>query len=360
MIYKIGFFAVICSSLFGIEHIYLKTPNLSRDNIMGINVGIRPWRKAGVRIEAEHLQDKLIIHNYGYGGSGITLCFGGANEVLDILNNQNPSSKKVAVLGAGVVGLATAYALLEAGYEVCVYSDAWSPHLTSNVGVGIWSPLSLPEDAPKEKKNLHQRILESSEREFLRCTGDHPRFAGVRFIASYSFKAKASQEAITTKHRGEEVVVHFDNGVVKNGRRIYELGIDGKLFIEDLSSKVQNMGAVLQQRHFEDLTDICSLEEPVIINCTSVGSRKLFLDEEFILVRGQMIYFKPQEGIDYLLYENVPDSTTSWVSLFPWSDRIVLGGVYERGIEELVNDPEIIDRIIENAQKCLSGESSQK
>ena len=57
-----------------------------------------------------------------------------------------------------------------------------------------------------------------------------------------------------------------------------------------------------------------------------------------------------------LLYQNVPDSTTSWVSIYPWSDRIILGGVYERGEEEAIIVPEVLDMIIENAEKCLSGQ----
>jgi D-amino-acid oxidase len=102
------------------------------------------------------------------------------------------------------------------------------------------------------------------------------------------------------------------------------------------------------------LNDVISLKEPIIINCTSLGSRKLFNDDEFTPVRGQIVYFKPQEGIDFLFYQNVPDSTTSWVSIYPWSDRIILGGIYERDNEEAIINPETINKIIENAEKCLS------
>jgi hypothetical protein len=360
MLYRIGFFCLFCVSLFSVEHVYLKTPDISRENIIGTNVGSRPFRKTGVRLEAELLKDKLIIHNYGYGGSGLTLSFGGAKEVLDILVNQKTPSKIVAVLGAGVVGLATAYDLLERGYEVHIYADEWIPNLTSNVAAGIWTPLSFPADIPHEKKTLHQRMLETSEHRFLKSIGDFPEFAGVRLICAYRFKTQSSQEAILPKREGEEeVIVHLDNGVVKNGRRIYELGIDGKLFIEDLHSKVKRKGALLQQYHFENLEDILRLKEPIIINCTSMGSLKLFNDREFVPVRGQIIYFKPQDGIDYLLCQNVPavsNDSHYFVSIYPWSDRIILNGVYEHNKEDAVSNPEAIDRIIENAEKCLSGD----
>lgn len=354
MIYKIGFLCLFCASLFSAEHVYLKTPNISRENMIGNMTGIRPYRKTGVRLEAELLQDKLIIHNYGYGGSGLTLSFGGSKEVLEILNNQKFSSGTVAVLGAGVVGLATAYDLLEKGFEVYIYSEKWNPNLTSNVAAGSWTPHSLPSDISPEKKQLHQSMLEIAEKRFLRSTGSDPEFAGVSLMCYYILTPGNSQEVKIT-NPAEEVIVHFDNGTIKNGRKIFRVGLDGKLFMEDLFSKVKSKGAVLQQKHFESIEELLNLKEPVIVNCMSLGSRELFNDEEFTPVRGQIVHFKPQDGIDYMLFQNIPESNY-FFHIYPWSDRIVLGGVYEHGKEELMINQEAIDKIIENAEKCLSGE----
>lgn len=357
MFYKFAFYCIFTTSIFAAEHVYLKTPSLSKENIIGTNVGIRPFRKAGVRIEAEYVGDKLIIHNYGYGGSGLTLSFGGAKEVLDILDTHQVPSKTVAILGAGVVGLATAYDLLEQGYEVHLYASEWSPHLTSNVAAGIWSPLSFPKDLPEEKKQLHFRMLKNSEDRFLKSINDAPEFAGVRRISAYSFKTPSFKES---DHRQrEEIIAHFDNGVIKNGKKVTDIGIDGQLFMNDLSLKVQANGAILNERHFESLEDVLSLDESVIINCTSMGSIQLFNDQEFVPVRGQIVYFKPQPGIDYLYSHNIDnapaDPNLFFVCIYPWSDRIILGGVYEIGENEPVVTPEVIDRMIENAEKCLSG-----
>lgn len=354
MLYQIGFFCLFCASLFSAEHVYLKTPDISRENMIGTATGIRPYRKTGVRLEAELLQDKLIIHNYGYGGSGLTLSFGGSNEVLEILNNQKKSSKTVAVLGAGVVGLATAYDLLERGYEVHIYSEKWNPDLTSNVAAGSWTPASLPSDMSLEKKQLHQRLLEIAEKRFLKSTGSDPEFAGVRLMSYYVLTPSNSQ-GVKITNPAEEVIVHFDNGTIKNGRKISRVGLDGKLFMEDLYSKVKSKGAILQQKHFESIEELLNLKESVIVNCMSMGSRELFNDQEFAPVRGQIVHFKPAENMDYLLYQNTPDKNY-FVLIYPWKDRMILGGVYEHGEEELVINQEAIDKMIENAEKCLSGE----
>ena len=48
-------------------------------------VGLRPFRKSGVRLEKAKLSDgRPLIHNYGHGGSGFTLSWGCAEEVLKI------------------------------------------------------------------------------------------------------------------------------------------------------------------------------------------------------------------------------------------------------------------------------------
>src|SRR5436309_5670039 len=48
-------------------------------------VGLRPFRRSGVRLERDRLGDgRTVIHNYGHGGAGFTLSWGCAREVLDI------------------------------------------------------------------------------------------------------------------------------------------------------------------------------------------------------------------------------------------------------------------------------------
>ncbi len=55
-------------------------------------VGLRPARK-NIRLEVEKVKDKIILHNYGHGGSGYTLCWGCAEEVkLLIQKHRNQIS----------------------------------------------------------------------------------------------------------------------------------------------------------------------------------------------------------------------------------------------------------------------------
>ncbi|HLW35933.1 MAG TPA: FAD-dependent oxidoreductase [Chthoniobacterales bacterium] len=65
-----------CSRVLEIE-----SPRVLRER-----VGLRPFRKSGVRLENGKLRDgRTVIHNYGHGGSGFTLSWGCAENVFELL-----------------------------------------------------------------------------------------------------------------------------------------------------------------------------------------------------------------------------------------------------------------------------------
>ncbi len=59
--------------------------NIDKPIVVAERVGLRPFRKSGVRLERDRLRDgRTVIHNYGHGGSGFTLSWGCAREVLNL------------------------------------------------------------------------------------------------------------------------------------------------------------------------------------------------------------------------------------------------------------------------------------
>lgn len=57
--------------------------NIPPPCVLDSRVGLRPYRRPGVRLESGKLGDGTnIIHNYGHGGSGFTLSWGCAEEVV--------------------------------------------------------------------------------------------------------------------------------------------------------------------------------------------------------------------------------------------------------------------------------------
>jgi D-amino-acid oxidase len=58
---------------------------ISKPDVLGERVGIRPFRRSGVRVERAQLRDgRPLIHDYGHGGSGFTFSWGCAEAVARI------------------------------------------------------------------------------------------------------------------------------------------------------------------------------------------------------------------------------------------------------------------------------------
>ena len=59
--------------------------NIDKPKVFAERVGLRPFRKSGVRLERDQLSDgRTVIHNYGHGGAGFTLSWGCAEEVCGL------------------------------------------------------------------------------------------------------------------------------------------------------------------------------------------------------------------------------------------------------------------------------------
>ena len=80
----------------------------------------------------------------------------------------------------------------------------------------------------------------------------------------------------------------------------------------------------------------------MIFNCTGLGARTLFADDELTPVRGQLVFMPADERVDYLTH----GSGQGLLYMFPRADGILLGGTYERGATHLEPDAETTERIV--------------
>jgi len=63
-------------------------PRLRSATVVASRVGLRPGRPT-VRLEAESWpQGKLLVHNYGHGGAGVTLSWGCAQDVVELVRKN--------------------------------------------------------------------------------------------------------------------------------------------------------------------------------------------------------------------------------------------------------------------------------
>src|SRR5881394_2245241 len=131
-------------------------------------VGLRPFRPSGFVVRAEKLGDKLVVHNYGHGGGGVTLSWGTADLAARLA--LEAGAQRMAVLGAGAVGLATARILQERGVAVTIYAAALPPDTTSNIAGAQWFPFSVFKGAAVSPA-FREQFLAAARFAYLRFQG---------------------------------------------------------------------------------------------------------------------------------------------------------------------------------------------
>ena len=67
---------------------------IDEPDVLAEHVGLRPFRRSGVRVERAQLRDgRALIHDYGHGGSGFTLSWGCAEAVARIVAEDVKSAQ---------------------------------------------------------------------------------------------------------------------------------------------------------------------------------------------------------------------------------------------------------------------------
>ena len=101
-------------------------------------------------------------------------------------------------------------------------------------------------------------------------------------------------------------------------------------------------GGKIVVRYFRNRSEILSLEEPVIFNCTGLGAKDLFDDEDLMPIKGQLVFMQPDPAVDYLTIGGGSDVTY----MFPRKGEILLGGSYQKNDWTRHVEQDVTDRIV--------------
>jgi len=305
----------------------LRRVQVSTDRVIRSIAGSRPFRPTGFRLETENFGDKTVIHNYGHGGGGITLSWGTSHLAMELA--QQSSHRRCAVLGAGAVGLASARLLQDRGWDVTIYTRDLPPNTTSNIAGGQWSPTSVYDEdklTPQFEAQF-ESAMRHAYRYFQNLAG--PRY-GVRWISNYSI-AQLPVDPDNFNDRYADMYPQlidmtpdqhpFDAPYV---RHFDSMLIEPAIYLPAMLEDFYTAGGKIVIREFHGQADALSLSEPVLINCTGLGSRNIFPDTELMPIKGQLTFLLPQENIDYMTLGN------GGLYMFPRTDGILLGGTFKR------------------------------
>jgi glycine/D-amino acid oxidase-like deaminating enzyme len=320
--------------------------NVDESRVIRTVAGLRPYRRSGFVVRAEALGEKRLVHNYGHGGGGITLSWGSSKLATEL--GLQGHSGPVAVIGSGVMGLSTARLAQEAGFPVTIYTAALPPDTTSNVAGGQFHPFAVfrESEATAEFKAQFARALDYSWRRFQIMVGDD---YGIRWLPTYvetdspDAKVIATFPPINRMLRPAEhpfpldSVLRYDTMYVETGR-----------YLRQMTRDVHVAGGKIEVRRFATPADLAALPESLVFNCTGLGSRDLFGDQELQPIRGQLAILEPQPEVRYAVQGG-------FGYMFPRGDGILLGGTFERDEFDPTPNAAAIARIVASHKRFFEG-----
>lgn len=318
-------------------------PRVGWDRVIRTVVGLRPYRPGGFVVRPERFGGTLVVHNYGHGGGGVTLSWGTAElATREVLRTD---AEEVAVLGCGAVGLATARLLQRRGRRVTIYARDLPPETTSNVAGAQWSPYSVfDEDAAAP--GFLPRFREATRlayRHFQDLLG--PRY-GVRWVDNFYVRDEPIELSSWMRSMDDvfsdvEEVPPSDHPFPRRYcTRVRTMFVEPATYLRAMVDDVRAAGGRIEVRELRSAEEVAQLPEWVVVNCTGLGSRALFGDEELVPVKGQLTVLEPQAGLDYLLL-------AGRLYMFPRSDGVLLGGTFQEGEWSLEPDRAAERRVME-------------
>ena len=282
-------------------------------------VCLRPFRATGPRIETEALGHKTVVHNYGHGGSGWSLSWGSAAEAVRLAMVSSP--KKIAVIGAGALGLTAAITAQRAGADVTIYARERFPYVRSARATGSWTP----DSRVAKTASVAPGFGDVWERMARTSLAMHQSFIGVagnpvEWMDYYILRDAPSASPPPVDNTPDPGFIELGDRLSNIMPHGADLAADGLPFAassvrrnvimtfnvtdysHQLESDFQLAGGRFEYADFQSPADLLKLKEHVLINCTGYGARALWKDETITPVRGQIVWLTPQEGVHYGMY----------------------------------------------------------
>jgi glycine/D-amino acid oxidase-like deaminating enzyme len=342
------------SRLDGLPALQLPPLRLSVDRITRMTVCTRPFRAQGPRMDVEKLGTKIVVHNYGHGGSGWSLSWGAG--AIATVSAMATGERDVAVIGCGALGMTTARQLQRAGARVTIYAKDLPPNVRSSWATGLYTPdsrIALEEHATPEFKKLWAQMSRQTYETFQSFLG----IAGtpVEFIDNYAVsdapgprprndpegKPKFAELQRELTPDLMPAPVEFQPGthqfgqhyVRRNSQLMFNLSSYSRILLEDFTSN----GGRIEIAEFKTPADFARLKEKTLVNCTGYGARTLFGDTSLIPVRGQITRLISQPDASYgLRYKDV--------SFVPRRDGLLLQVVGENDYYGYGDETTVADR----------------
>ena len=349
----------------------LPTPDFDRLRAsVQFKSGIRPHRRGGVRLErdAEFEQQtpgRFLIHNYGHGGAGITLSWGCASVVKDLVADivrewpRGRSVPVVAILGGGVMGLTVADEVrrLRPKLAINIYRRERSVAETTSYIAGgqfepsqIWHEYGNPE-GPKLDVLTDYLVRSHAKIQRLQALPDGGRHRyGVARRPNYTLDQDNDSFGQATPC---SVVPHYRRGLLPFkhlnvvGRQYETWLMNPKYLLPQMVRDLSVPGIQFRQKSFTSQADVKALRETIVVNCLGYGAKQVFGDAQLRARSGHLAVLRNPARLGYFFSGGcvARDGGRINAYMFARQDDIVIGGTVYKDDDREQRDTDLDRRI---------------
>ncbi|GAB1602631.1 D-aspartate oxidase isoform X2 [Argonauta hians] len=262
---------------------------------------------------------------------------------------------KIAVVGAGVVGLSTAL-LIQKAYpnsQVTVIADKFNVETTSDGAGGLFRPnyATLKSNHMEDIKRWSQESFSHFSSMFNSSkAGD----AGIVLMSGFLFSNADKESGMIegtafseTKLPREDIErMGYD---YKNVTKVLTFTIECRKYMPWLSKQFAKLGGKIQYLKLKSFEELVGIYD-IVVNCSGLGSKYLVPDPAVYAVKGQLI----QAQAPWIKHFYYFDDDTY---IIPNVDRVSLGGIRLKHDYSPDVDPEITKSIWD---RCTSRVPSLK
>jgi D-amino-acid oxidase len=246
---------------------------------------------------------------------------------------------KIAVIGAGVIGLTSAIRLLEQGYQVTIFARDILDNITSRAASALFVPIKAePEKLILQWAKRTREVYQSL-----------PPASGVTLIDIVDFRQDGEQIPLWARIQEDYHAlpqVELPPPYTKSfAAKIHS--IDTSLYIDYLIEQFKALGGKLIQQELMTLTDVDTAFS-VVINCSGVWSQQLVPDKESFPIRGQFI-LTDKVGLHHATHASVDEN--NFILIAERENDCYIAGNTMDDVWDTKPDPKTSADMLERAQK---------